>query len=157
MKTTGAAPAKAGEAATAATNAAGAADAGAIVTHAPGHTVPPLGRHVLADLHGVDPALLRDPEGLRDLLTAAALGAGAQVLGAHFHHFGGGQGVTGVVLLSESHITIHTWPEHSYAALDVFMCGHASPERAVDHVRSALAPAQVDINTVPRGASRHIA
>nr|WP_233161553.1 MULTISPECIES: adenosylmethionine decarboxylase [unclassified Achromobacter] len=119
--------------------------------------VPPLGRHVLADLHGVDPALLRDPEGLRDLLTAAALGAGAQVLGAHFHHFGGGQGVTGVVLLSESHITIHTWPEHSYAALDVFMCGHASPERAVDHVRSALAPAQVDINTVPRGASRHIA
>jgi S-adenosylmethionine decarboxylase len=116
--------------------------------------VPPLGRHVLADLHGVDPALLRDPDGLRDLLTAAALAAGAQVLGAHFHHFGGGEGVTGVVLLSESHITIHTWPEHDYAALDIFMCGRASPERALDHIRATLAAASADITTVPRSAVR---
>ncbi|ALM87104.1 adenosylmethionine decarboxylase [Bordetella sp. N] len=113
-----------------------------------------MGRHVLADLHGVDPALLRDPDGLRDLLTGAALAAGAHVLGAHFHHFGGGEGVTGVVLLSESHITVHTWPEHAYAALDIFMCGRASPERALEHIRATLAAASADITTVPRSALR---
>ncbi|MFC4278794.1 adenosylmethionine decarboxylase [Achromobacter aloeverae] len=117
-------------------------------------TAPPLGRHLLADLHGVAPALLRDPHGLRELLTAAARVAGAHVLGAHFHHFGGGEGVTGVILLSESHITIHTWPENGYAALDIFMCGHARPELALDHIRLALAPARADTTTVPRGAAR---
>ncbi len=141
----------------AAATSGAASSSDTMVTHATGSTVPPLGRHVLADLHGVDAVPLRDPQGLRDLLAAAAVGAGAHVLGAHFHHFGGGQGVTGVVLLSESHITIHTWPERNYAALDVFMCGHASPERAVEHIRAALAPAQIDITTVPRGAARHIA
>ncbi|OZI32511.1 adenosylmethionine decarboxylase [Bordetella genomosp. 10] len=118
-----------------------------------GH-VPPLGRHVLADLHGVAPALLRDPHGLGELLAGAARAAGARVLGTHFHHFGGGAGVTGVVLLSESHITIHTWPEHGYAALDIFMCGHANPELALEHVRLALAPARAGTTTVPRGAAR---
>lgn len=111
-----------------------------------------MGQHVLADLHGIDPFLLRDANGLRDLLLEAAHAAQARVLGVDFHHFGGSGGVTGVVLLSESHMTCHTWPEHGYAALDIFMCGQADPQRALAHIRHALKSTRADITTIPRGA-----
>ncbi|SDV47271.1 adenosylmethionine decarboxylase [Chitinasiproducens palmae] len=110
------------------------------------------GRHLLADLHGIDAVTLRDATGIEALLVAAARAAGARVLSAHFHHFGGQAGVTGVVVLGESHLSIHTWPEHGFAALDIFMCGTAQPERALDHVTAAFAPAHVALTTVARGA-----
>ncbi|HIE4196924.1 MULTISPECIES: adenosylmethionine decarboxylase [Burkholderia] len=97
-----------------------------------------LGSHVLADLAGIDAALLRDAARLEAILTDAAQRAGARVIGAHFHHFGGEHGVTGVVLLAESHITIHTWPEHRFAAVDAFMCGAARAADAVDAIAAAL-------------------
>ena len=81
------------------------------------HATP--GRHVLADFRGVAADRLTDPAALQAQMIAAAQAAGAQVLSAHFHHFGEGAGVTGVVMLSESHISIHSWPEHRYAALDL--------------------------------------
>ncbi|MEN4920963.1 adenosylmethionine decarboxylase [Achromobacter spanius] len=113
------------------------------------HATP--GRHVLADFRGVQAGLLTDAAALERQMTAAALAAGAQVLGAHFHHFGEGAGVTGVVMLSESHISIHSWPEHRFAALDIFMCGAARPELALDFLQSALAPESVHVTTVARG------
>ncbi|GLK92712.1 hypothetical protein GCM10008164_04480 [Achromobacter xylosoxidans] len=113
------------------------------------HATP--GRHVLADFRGVPPDLLTDAQGLERDLIAAAEAAGARVLSAHFHHFGDGAGVTGVVLLSESHISIHTWPEHRFAALDIFMCGSARPELALEHLRARLAPETVRETTVARG------
>ncbi|PCE32483.1 adenosylmethionine decarboxylase [Burkholderia ubonensis] len=97
-----------------------------------------LGSHVLADLDGIDAMLLRDAARLETVLTDAARRAGARVIGAHFHHFGGEHGVTGVVLLAESHITIHTWPEHGFAAVDAFMCGAARAADAVDAIAAAL-------------------
>ncbi len=109
------------------------------------------GRHVLADFCGVAPGLLIDAHALERHMTAAAKAAGAQVLSAHFHHFGEGAGVTGVILLSESHISIHSWPEHRFAALDIFMCGAARPETALDFLRAALAPESVHVTTVARG------
>lgn len=113
------------------------------------HATP--GRHVLADLRGVAPDLLADAQALERHMTAAARAAGAQVLSAHFHRFGEGGGVTGVIMLSESHISIHSWPEHGFAALDVFMCGAARPELALDFLRSALAPESCRVTTVARG------
>ena len=113
------------------------------------HATP--GRHVLADFRGVAPVLLADARALEQRMTAAARAAGAQVLSAHFHRFGEGGGVTGVILLSESHISIHSWPEHRFAALDVFMCGAARPELALEFLRSALAPESVHVTTVARG------
>lgn len=110
-----------------------------------------LGRHLLADLHDIEPRLLSDADALCTLITDAALASGACVLDAHFHHFGGESGVTGVVLLSESHISIHTWPEYGYAALDIFMCGQAQPELALKHIREGLGSVRADITTVPRG------
>lgn len=113
------------------------------------HATP--GRHVLADFRGLAPGLLTDAQALERQMTAAARAAGAQVLSAHFHHFGEGAGVTGVILLSESHISIHSWPEHRFAALDIFMCGAARPEEALEFLRAAWKPESVHVTTVARG------
>lgn len=106
------------------------------------------GLHLLLDLHGA--AGLSDVARLQDVLCEAAQAAGATVLGAAFHPFPGG-GVTGVVLLAESHITIHTWPERAFAAVDIFMCGAARPELAQAVIEARLAPAQSRVTAVPRG------
>jgi len=113
------------------------------------HATP--GRHVLADFRGVPATRLTDAAALEAQLVAAAQAAGAHVLSAHFHHFGEGAGVTGVVMLSESHISIHSWPEHQFAALDIFMCGTAQPELALAWLQDALAPESVHVTTVARG------
>lgn len=107
------------------------------------------GTHILLDLYGGEG--LRDAARLRAVLIEAATRAGATVLSCEIHEFGGAGGVTGVALLAESHISIHTWPEHGFAAVDVFMCGAARPEVAIDHIRSALAAQSHEITTQRRG------
>jgi len=81
-----------------------------------------LGRHVLAELYGCEPGTLDNVKGVQDMMVAAALAAGAEVREVAFHKFSP-QGVSGVVVISESHLAIHTWPELGYAAVDVFTCG----------------------------------
>lgn len=121
----------------------------------PGTAVQPLshrpsGTHVLADLSGIAAEKLSSCEGLDRLLRAAAEAANARVLHSLFHGFGDGQGVTGVVLLAESHISIHTWPECGFAAADIFMCGNAQPELALAIIESALQPTSRHISTIRR-------
>ena len=120
-----------------------AGDAAAVV-HAPS------GTHVLADLSGIAAEILGSCGQLEQLLRSAAEAAHAQVLFSHFHGFGEGLGVTGVVLLAESHISIHTWPECGFAAADIFMCGSAQPELALAIIESALKPSSSQINTIKR-------
>jgi S-adenosylmethionine decarboxylase len=110
-----------------------------------------IGSHVLADLYGISAELLRNGAALEALLCEAASRAGATVVGSHFHSFGTADGVTGVVLLAESHISIHTWPESDFAAVDIFMCGNANPHRALDALVDALAPTQQHIEVAARG------
>jgi len=110
-----------------------------------------IGQHVLADLYGIEPELLRDAPTLAAVLQTAAEAAGAHLLASHFHSFGTGDGVTGVVLLAESHISIHTWPEFGFAAADIFMCGDSHPERALSVVVAALKPLRREGRTVARG------
>jgi S-adenosylmethionine decarboxylase len=105
-----------------------------------------IGRHLLLEHWGGELA----PRALEAAMRGAAEVAGATVLSAHFHPFPGG-GVTGVLLLAESHITAHTWPEHGYAALDLFMCGAARVEAAADHLDAALRPARSERRIVVRG------
>lgn len=111
----------------------------------------PNGTHLLADMSGIAPGLLTDCAKIEQLLREAALAAGAQVLHSHFHGFGPGLGVTGVVLLAESHISIHTWPESGFAAADIFMCGNARPQLALDVIEEALQPECAEVRTVERG------
>jgi S-adenosylmethionine decarboxylase len=120
-----------------------------VSTPAPAHHAS--GWHFLVDLQGVAPALLMDGPRIEQILKESAHAAQAQILFAHFHHFGEQQGLTGVLLLAESHITIHTWPEHGFAAADIFMCGQAEPERALAVLRGAFAPAHEQVARVLRG------
>jgi S-adenosylmethionine decarboxylase len=115
----------------------------------------PSGQHVLADLSGIAAEKLSNGAALESLLRGAAEAAHAHVLHSHFHGFGDGQGVTGVVLLAESHISIHTWPEHGFAAADIFMCGDACPELALAIIEAALEPASREVSIVQRVPPHH--
>lgn len=110
----------------------------------------PTGIHLLADLGGIAAEKLCSCEALDTLLRTAAQAAHARVLHSHFHGFGDGQGVTGVVLLAESHISIHTWPECGFAAADIFMCGDAQPELALAIVVDALQPSAHSVQSIYR-------
>lgn len=110
-----------------------------------------LGHHVIAEYQGCDQALLDDPEGLGDLLVAAARRAGATPLKREFHHFSP-YGVSGVVIIAESHLTIHTWPEHLYAAVDFFTCGErVDPLRAHAYLGESLRATFTHRVTLERG------
>ena len=98
-----------------------------------------VGKHCILELYGCNRARLDDEAFLRDTITTAAKQAGATLLNLITHRFAP-QGVTGLALLAESHISIHTWPESGYAAVDVFTCGdHTMPERACQVLAEELA------------------
>lgn len=80
------------------------------------------GRHYLIELYDCPPERLRLPATSEDILLRAAAAMGATVVSSHFHAFSP-HGVSGVIIIQESHLTIHTWPEHGYAAVDIFTCG----------------------------------
>jgi S-adenosylmethionine decarboxylase len=111
---------------------------------------PARGQHLLADLDGIDAARLCDPVAIESLLRQAAAHAGATVLQGHFHHFGPQQGVTGVLLLAESHLSIHTWPEARFAALDIFLCGALQVEQALEIIVAGLQPEQLHRQLIER-------
>jgi S-adenosylmethionine decarboxylase len=111
----------------------------------------PAGMHLLADLYGVAPDKLVNADAIERLLLNGANIVGATILHSYFHTFGSGQGVTGVVLLAESHISIHTWPEFCFAAADIFMCGNAEPQRALEVVQAALQPSSKVVQIITRG------
>ncbi len=107
------------------------------------------GTHLLIDLWGAEN--LGDPALIDRVLCDAAVCAGATILHSHFHHFTPNGGVSGVVVLAESHISIHTWPERSFAAIDIFMCGACDPHDALPMLRSAFKPERIDLNEERRG------
>ncbi len=110
-----------------------------------------LGVHLIVELwHG---RRLADLAHVRESLRRAAIATGATVLRSEFHDFGSGYGVTGVVLLAESHISIHTWPEHDYAALDLFMCGTADPYKALPILAEAFETVEMQLVEHKRGMS----
>ncbi|MFY9335448.1 MAG: adenosylmethionine decarboxylase [Mycobacterium sp.] len=108
-----------------------------------------VGSHVLADISGSTSSLLNDGPQLEQLLVHAAQAVGATVLSRHHHAFAP-HGVTAVVVLAESHISIHTWPEWGGATLDAYTCGPVDSERLVDIIIEGLAPTNVRRATVPR-------
>ena len=109
-----------------------------------------VGKHCILELYGCDSARLDDEAFLRDTITAAAKRAGATLLNLITHRFEP-QGVTGLALLAESHISIHTWPESGYAAVDVFTCGdHTMPERACQVLARELAAASQKLTSFRR-------
>ncbi|MDA0822792.1 MAG: adenosylmethionine decarboxylase [Proteobacteria bacterium] len=110
------------------------------------------GDHLLIEFWGAKN--LTNVDTIREALEAGATAAGATILHSHYHRFGDGGGVSGVTVLSESHISIHTWPERSYAAIDVFMCGDCDPKDCLPELEKRLHPEQVDVQLFLRGCDR---
>lgn len=107
------------------------------------------GAHLLVDFWGG--SRLNDTELMAEALLEAAEASDATVLHIHVHEFGGEGGVSGVAVLAESHISVHTWPELDYAAFDVFMCGACRPEKAVKVLERYFSPTRSDISEQKRG------
>ncbi|ADO45079.1 MAG: adenosylmethionine decarboxylase [Hydrogenobacter thermophilus] len=110
-----------------------------------------LGLHILADLYGVNPDLIDKVEDIRHLLESAVKVAGLTKISSHYYQFHP-HGATGVVLLAESHLSIHTWPEHGLATVDVYTCGDPNKAyRCMDYIVSSLEPTRVDKQVFERG------
>ena len=106
------------------------------------------GVHLIVDLHGAK--RLNDIEHIEATLRRCVEAAKATLLHIHLHHFQP-SGVSGVAVLAESHISVHTWPEKGYAAFDVFMCGDAQPRKALDVFKRAFNPGRIVVGEHKRG------
>ena len=110
-----------------------------------------LGRHVVAEIHGCDFEILNNVKKVEEIMVNAALDAGAEVREVVFHKFSP-QGVSGVVVISESHLAIHTWPEFGYAAVDVFTCGDkVNPWDACNFLTERFGAKHMTASEVKRG------
>ena len=107
------------------------------------------GMHLIVDMWGLDH--LDNTDFLRECLIDAVKASRATLLHIHLHRFSPHGGVSGVAVLAESHISVHTWTERGYAAFDVFMCGKAEPDAAVEMLKQRLDPRRIEITEHRRG------
>lgn len=113
----------------------------------------PIGRHYIVEASLCDPSVIGDVEKMQSIVVEAANRARAKIWAISFHRFPP-NGVSGVVVISESHISVHTWPEVGYTALDIYTCGReAKPEDAVDFIVEAIGAEQVHVTELSRGLS----
>ncbi|HEU4965635.1 MAG TPA: adenosylmethionine decarboxylase [Bacilli bacterium] len=110
-----------------------------------------MGRHVIAELWECDQQMLNDQASVERIMVNAALESGAEVREVVFHKFSP-HGVSGVVIISESHLTIHSFPEHGYASIDVYTCGdRIDPNVACDYITQGLRAGRKESIQIPRG------
>ncbi|WP_303674461.1 adenosylmethionine decarboxylase [Vampirovibrio chlorellavorus] len=110
-----------------------------------------LGRHLLVEFYGCQPETLDSVTAIETHMNAAALACGATIVQSTFHRFQP-WGVSGVVVIAESHLAIHTWPEHGYASVDLYTCGaHIEPLVAYEHLRLMLDARQTEVQQILRG------
>ncbi|GGP21886.1 adenosylmethionine decarboxylase [Thermocladium modestius] len=109
------------------------------------------GVHIYGNLYGCDEELLSNEVFLLQLVRDAADVANATVISAFYHKFGSSGGVSAVAIVAESHISIHTWPEHGYATVDVYTCGeHTKPMAAFEFIVKKLRASRYDVHVSDR-------
>jgi S-adenosylmethionine decarboxylase proenzyme len=110
-----------------------------------------LGRHVILELYECDSEVLKDLGKVRDEMMEAARRAQATIVTTIFHEFSP-FGISGVVVISASHLSIHTWPENRYAAVDIFWCGaDVQPQAAIDHLAQMFGAERISVVELKRG------
>lgn len=115
-----------------------------------------LGRHILAEFYNCDSDVLNNKELVAKYMEEAAIAANATIVTSDFHMFSP-WGVSGVVVIQESHLAIHTWPEYGYASIDLFTCGDSvNPWKAFDYLKEKLNSEITETNEVPRGLVNQI-
>lgn len=108
------------------------------------------GQHLLVEYQACDKEILNNQEMIETMMQQAALAAGTTIVTSVFHPFFP-QGISGVVVIEESHLSIHTWPEYGYAAVDFFTCGNGDPEKAHDVLKEGLKSQKWEVMFVNRG------
>jgi S-adenosylmethionine decarboxylase len=114
------------------------------------------GRHVIGELYECTPSLLKDLNKISNVVKSAALNAGATIVGDFAHKYDRGNGISYILVVKESHISIHSWPEHRYASVDVYTCGQVDPWRIFNEIALFLSPKVVSAVEVRRGVMREI-
>lgn len=110
-----------------------------------------IGYHYLVEASGCDPEILADLDRIKEIMFNAAKIGKMDVKTVYFYKFSP-SGVSGILVVSESHLSIHTWPENQYAAIDIFICGKESePEKALDFILSSLKSSYAHVTEVERG------
>jgi S-adenosylmethionine decarboxylase len=110
-----------------------------------------IGHHFIVEASGCDPEILGDVGRVQQILVKAAEAAGAKVWAVSFHRFQP-SGVSGVVVISESHLSVHTWPEAKYAAMDIYTCGdNVVPEKGIEYAVEAFQASSSHITEMTRG------
>jgi len=109
----------------------------------------PRGMHILLDVYGVDPDILDDLDLIRQYLLEAAEQADATVVDEVFYKFDP-VGLTGILVLGESHLSIHTYPEENYASIDCYTCGNTNPVKAAEYLLKVLAPEDYELHEIIR-------
>ena len=107
------------------------------------------GKHIVIDLW--KPSFDNKLSTLKKVIKESASKAKAKILHIHLHRFGVEQGISGVAVLAESHISVHTWPEREYIAFDIFMCGDTNPEMAAKYIIKTLKPKKSKVGFIKRG------
>lgn len=116
-----------------------------------GFALSTLGRHVLIEFYGCPSEIIEDNKLIEKIMNEAAEYSGATIVESVFHHFNP-YGVSGAVIIAESHLTIHTWPEYGYASVDVYTCGDSvSPWKAAEYLGEKLKANRTESFEVPRG------
>ena len=111
----------------------------------------PVGEHYIVEASGCDPEIIGNVEKMQEILVNAAHKANVKIWAVSFHRFPP-QGVSGVIVISESHISVHSWPEFGYVALDIYTCGeHSNPEAAVNYALQEFKAENVHISEITRG------
>jgi S-adenosylmethionine decarboxylase len=108
-----------------------------------------IAQHIIAEFfYSIN---LENINSIKKQMIIASEIANCKILDTNFHQFGSTNGVTGVVLLKESHMSIHTWPEYSYAAIDIFVCGNTFPNKAIESLKLFFKPKEFKIKNLKRG------
>ena len=110
-----------------------------------------LGKHLIAEFTNCDMSILNDLEQLEEFMKESVRKSGATIVKSSFHRYNP-QGVSGVVVIAESHISIHTWPEYGYAAVDFFTCGESvDPYKAYEYMKEKLSSKDAHVSEIKRG------
>lgn len=109
-----------------------------------------LGKHFIADFHKCNPEIINNSSEVEQILTRAAAISGATVIKPFFHTFSP-QGISGVIVIAESHFAIHTWPEYRYAAVDLFSCSDFNFREALVYIRDRFQSDEYSIHAIDRG------
>jgi S-adenosylmethionine decarboxylase len=115
-----------------------------------------VGNHLIVELYGCNSTIINDEKRIEEILVQSANIANVHIINSTFHQFNP-QGISGVLVIAESHFSIHTWPEYSYCALDIFTCGNVfNIDKSLDFIKNAIQSTSISVTELKRGVKNFL-